>query len=119
MYTLVNKNYCPTNNSLVYIILKFPGVCLFTTFDLYYGFPKNYLLGNNFYHKTKGVFILRRASPIGRASPLCRDPASQLNPLSKFVFVYMRGGPALLGRISLLTTEISPRRAGNFPYNRT
>ena len=56
-------------------------------------------------------------SPLGRASPLCRDPASQLNSLSKFVFVYMRGGPALLGEISLLTTEISPRRAGNFHIN--
>ena len=31
----------------------------------------------------------------------------------------MRRGPALLGEISLLTTEISPRRAGNFPYKRT
>ena len=48
--------------------------------------------------------------PLGRASPLCRDPASQLNSLSKFVFVYMRGGPALLG-------EISPRKAGNFHIN--
>ena len=56
------------------------------------------------------MFIWRRASPIGRASPLCRDPASQLNSLSKFVFVYMRGGPALLG-------EISPRKAGNFHIN--
>ena len=46
-----------------------------------------------------GVFTWRRASP------LCRDPASQLNSLSKFVFIYMRGG------------EISPRRAGNFPIN--
>ena len=59
----------------------------------------------------KGVFTWRRASL------LCRDPASQLNSLSKFVFVYMRGGPALLGEISLLTTEISPRRAGNFHIN--
>ena len=66
---------------------------------------------------SKGVFTWRRASPLGRASPLCRDPASQLNYLSKFVFVYMRGGPALLGGISLLTTEISPRRAGNFHIN--
>ena len=64
-----------------------------------------------------GVFIWRRDSPIGRASPLCRDPAFQLNSLSKFIFVYMRGGPALLGEISLLTTEISPRRAGNFHIN--
>ena len=52
-----------------------------------------------------------------RASPLCRDPVSRLNSLSKFVFVYMRGGPSLLGEISLLTTEISPRRAGNFHIN--
>ena len=59
-----------------------------------------------------GVFIWRRASPLGRASPLCRDPASQLNSLSNFIFVYMREGPALLG-------GISPRRAGNFPYKRT
>ena len=58
-----------------------------------------------------------RASPFGRASPLCGDPASQLNSLSKFISVYMRGGPALLGEISLLTTEISPRRAGNFHIN--
>ena len=60
------------------------------------------------------MFTWRRASPLVRASPLCRDPASLLNSLSKFVFVYRRGGPALLGEISLLITEISPRRAGNF-----
>ena len=42
---------------------------------------------------------------------------SQLNSLSKLVFVYMREGPALLGEISLLTTEISPRRARNFHIN--
>ena len=70
-----------------------------------------------FSSSSKGVFIWRIASPIGRASPLCRDPASQLNTLTKFVFVYMRGGPALVGGISLLTTEISPRRAGNFHIN--
>ena len=29
----------------------------------------------------------------------------------------MRGRPALLREISLLTTEISPRRAGNFHIN--
>ena len=40
-----------------------------------------------------------------RASPLCRDPTSQLNCLLKFIFVYMRGGPALLGGISLSTTR--------------
>ena len=62
------------------------------------------------HEKIKWVFTWRRASPLGRASPLCRDPASQLNSLSKFVFVYMRGGPALLGEISLLTTG-PPRRA--------
>ena len=67
------------------------------------------------HEKIKWVFTWRRASPLGRASPLCRDPASQLNSLSKFVFVYMREGPALLGGIS--TTEISPRRAGNFHIN--
>ena len=39
-----------------------------------------------------GVFIWRRASP------LYRDPASQLNSLLKCIFVYMRGGPALLRR---------------------
>ena len=58
---------------------------------------------------TKGVFIWRRASP----------PGFQFNFLGKFVFVYMRRGPAPLGGISLLTTEISPRRAVNFPYKRT
>ena len=52
-------------------------------------------------------------------SPLRLDPASQLNSLSKFVLVYIRGGPGLLGGISLFNTEISPRRAGNFPYKCT
>ena len=38
---------------------------------------------------------------------------SVLNSLSKFIFVYMRGVPALiLGGISLLTTEISPWGGG-------
>ena len=63
------------------------------------------------------MFTWWRASSLGRASHLCRDPVSQLNSLPKSVFVYMRGGPALLGEISLLTTEISPRRAGNFHIN--
>ena len=63
------------------------------------------------------MFTSRRDSPLGRASTPCRDPVSQLNSLSKLVFVYMREGPALLGEISLLTTEISPRRAGNFHIN--
>ena len=43
---------------------------------------------------SEGVFIWRRASRLGRASPLCRDPASHLNSLSKFIFVYMREEPA-------------------------
>ena len=60
---------------------------------------------------------MKEGHPLGRASPLCREPASHLNSLSKFVFIYMRGGPALLGGISLLTTEISPRRAENFHIN--
>ena len=34
--------------------------------------------------ESKGVFIWRRASP------LCRDSASQLNSLSKIIFVYER-----------------------------
>ena len=70
------------------------------------------------------VFTWRRASPLDRASSLCQDTASQLNSLSKFVFVYAReepallgGWPSFLGEISLLTTEISPRRAGNFHIN--
>ena len=53
---------------------------------------KLYNLQRMEYH-SKGVFIWRRASPIGRASSLCRDPASQLNSLSKFVFVYERASP--------------------------
>ena len=65
---------------------------------------------------TKVVFTWRRASPLGRAGPLCRDPVSQLNSLSKFVFVYMRGGPALLGgleifHINALKRAGPPRRA--------
>ena len=48
---------------------------------------------------SKGVSIW------SRASPLCGDPASQLNSLSKFIFIYMRGGPVLLGGISLWTTR--------------
>ena len=52
-----------------------------------------------------------------KASPFCRDTASQLNYLSKFIFVYMRGRPALLGGISPLTTrDLALRRAGNFPF---
>ena len=35
---------------------------------------------------------------VGRANHLCRDRASQLNSLSKFVFVYMRGGQPSLAR---------------------
>ena len=54
---------------------------------------------------------------VGRANHCCRDRASQLNSLLKFVFVYMRGGPAVLGGISLLTNEISPNRGGNFPFS--
>ena len=58
----------------------------------------------------KGVFTWRRASPLGRASPLCRDPASQLNSLSKFVFVYMRGGLEI-SHINALKRAGPPRRA--------
>ena len=47
----------------------------------------------------------RVAFSLGMASPLSRDPVSQLNSLSKFIFVYMRGRLALLGGISLLTTR--------------
>ena len=59
---------------------------------------------------------MEEASPLGRASPLCRDPASELNSLSKFVFVYMRGAPALTRRagnlhINALKRAGLPRRA--------
>ena len=61
----------------------------------------------------KGVFIWRRAghtSPLGGASPLCRDPA--LNSLSKFVFVYIRRASLLRGT-SLLTNDYQDlKRAG-------
>ena len=43
--------------------------------------------------------------------PLCRDSASQLNSLSKFVFVYMRGGPALLGGLEIFHID-ALKRAG-------
>ena len=46
---------------------------------------------------TKVVFIWTKANPLDRVSPLCRDPASELNSLSKFIFVYMRGGPIVFG----------------------
>ena len=59
---------------------------------------------------TKGVFTWRRAGPLGRASPLCRDPASQLHSLSNFVFVYMRGGPEIF-HINTLKRAGPPRRA--------
>ena len=36
----------------------------------------------------------------------------------KICFRLYERRPAILGGISLLTTEISPRRAGNFPYKR-
>ena len=82
---------------------------------------------NNIIFQYIGIFINEpnqganepSISPLGRASPFWRDPTPQLNSLSKFVFVYMTRGPALLDGISLLTTEISPRRGGNFPYKRS
>ena len=65
----------------------------------------------------KVVLIWKKVSPLGRASPFCRDPASQLNSLSKFIFVHMKAGPAFLGGISLLTTrDLAYKRAGNLPY---
>ena len=54
---------------------------------------------------TKVVFTWRRTSSLARVRPLCRDPASHLNSLSKFTSVYMRGGPGHLGGILLLTTR--------------
>ena len=61
---------------------------------------------------------------IGRDSPLRRDPTSQLNSLSKFVFVYIqyvRGGPALRTwrDLAIDYQVLTGRRAGNFPYKRT
>ena len=38
----------------------------------------------------KGVFAWRRASPLGRASPLCQDPASQLNSVKICFRLYER-----------------------------
>ena len=38
-------------------------------------------------------------------------------PRSRVSVKFFVKGPALLGDISLLTTEISPRRAGNFHIN--
>ena len=45
----------------------------------------------------------------GRGGPRCRDPASQLNSLLKFGFVYMRRRPALafLARSRYSIPEIS------------
>ena len=45
-----------------------------------------------------------------RASPLCRDPASQLNSLSKFVFVYERS--ASLGGLEIFHIN-ALKRAGH------
>ena len=60
---------------------------------------------------------------VARVSPLSRDLASQLNSLAKFIFVFARGLPALLGRISVSTTRdlalAGWRRVGNFPYKST
>ena len=46
----------------------------------------------------------KRASPPSRAGPSCLY-CLPVKSLVKFVFVYMRGGPALLSEISLLTTR--------------
>ena len=71
--------------------------------------------------RTKGVLTWRSASPLGRASPLCRDPTCQLNSLSKFVFVYMRGGPAKASPpwrdLAIDYRDLAYRRAGNFHIN--
>ena len=44
-------------------------------------------------------------SPTGRAGPARRDPACYMKSIFKKFSVYMRGGPALPGEISLLTTQ--------------
>ena len=59
---------------------------------------------------------------IGRDSPLRRDPTSQLNSLSKFVFVYIyerRASPQDLADLAIDYQVLTGRRAGNFPYKRT
>ena len=56
------------------------------SFILSYRLYKN----QNSYNFSKGVFVWKKASALGRASPLWRDPASQLNSLSKYILVYER-----------------------------
>ena len=51
------------------------------------------------------LFTWRRASLPRRASPLCRDLTLQVYSFIKFFFVYMRGGLAHLGEISLFSTR--------------
>ena len=54
-----------------------------------------------------------------RACLLCRDPASQLNSLSKFIFVYRRGGLEIF-HINALKRAGLPRKAKlvKAPYTR-
>ena len=69
------------------------------------------------------MFIWRRPALLGRLafSFLWRDPASQLNSLSKFIlfsFIREEGQPSFAGSRYWLP-EISRRKAGHFPYKRT
>ena len=91
------------------------------TVDIFTDFPcgkcKHKIKMSN---RSKGVLIWMRASSIGRTNPLCRDPVRSVKFFDKICFrLYERSSSPLLGGISLLTTEISPRRTGNFPYKRT
>ena len=56
------------------------------SFILSYRLYKN----QNSYNFSKGVFVWKKVSALGRASPLWRDPASQLNSLSKYILVSER-----------------------------
>ena len=63
------------------------------------GFINRYLVmtsgRNSLFLITNGVFIIWR-----KASPLCQDSVKTF--VKMYICVYMRGGPALLGRILLL-----------------
>ena len=106
-----NTKYCSTAVFLLITCVSVPycmRVYLYTTIFMYWwcgqifapaerAKTQGIYIGVHAYIRVKGVFIWRKASPLGRAGPLCQDPAFQLNSLSKFVFrfIWEEGQPSL------------------------
>ena len=70
-------------------------------------------------HHLGGVYK-EDGSPLGRANPLCQDPASQVKLFVKMYFCLCERRASLRWQdLTIDLPEISPRRAGNFPYKHT